>query len=178
MKEKYFDRIIANDYIKIKVSAKVSRFLKEDKKRLKEERKQEKENISLEKLMEKGFQPVENTSIEQEIARRNREQKYLNSKEYKEFLFSLRKEIKNTMHIMPKMVRMSMFLRFFKGYSISKIAKALGIAKSTAQSYLAEGCGYLKYFLDKDIKQQDKLERQRRMKIEQEKYENHFSKND
>ncbi len=176
MKVKYFDRIVAEDYIEINVSAKISHFLKDERKRYREEKEQNKDNVSLEKLVDKGFQPVETTSVEREIAKRERERKYLQSKDYKRFLYSLRKEIKNTMDIMPKMVRMSMFLRFFKGFSISQIAKALSITKSSAQSYLAEGSKYIKYFLNKDIKQQDKLERQRRMRIEQEKYDKLSSK--
>ena len=62
-----------------------------------------------------------------------------------------------------------MFLRFFKDYSISQIAKALNISKGSAQVYVSRGCKHIKYFLDEDIKEQDKIYRKNKMKREQNK---------
>ena len=49
--------------------------------------------------------------------------------------------------------------------SIAQIATLLNLSKATAQSYLSRGTGYIKYFLDKDIKEQDKKDKKGERKI-------------
>lgn len=166
----YFDRIIAKDVIEINVKAKVAHFLEKDKQRQKEERKQNEGNLSLDQLLSNGFQPTNTTSLEQEIIIRHREEKYLQSPEYKQFRKALRQEIRKVFDLMSEQEKKVMYLRFFKDYSISQIANALGIARGTAQGYIARGCKHIKFFLDRDIKEQDKIERKKKMKREQKKY--------
>lgn len=194
MKVKFYDRINEKGYVELEVSAKVAHFIENENKknrRLSNEdfnslskkkqeeysqRQFEQEMTSLDELMSNGFQPSCN-SIEQAIEQQQRERKYLSSPEYRNFRKALRNEIRKVFDIMSEQIQKVMYLRFFKDYSLSQIAKALDIAKGTAQEYVAKGCKYIKYFLDKDIKEQDKLEKERRMKIEQSKHQNKKNKN-
>ena len=141
----------------------MAHFLRDDKKRIRKSRKQDKDNLSLEKLLDKGFQPVGMTSVEKEIAKRNREQRYLNSYDYKKFRKSLQKEIRSKMDKIPDYLKPVMFLRFFKNYSIGQIAKTLGISRGTAQQYIARGCKRISGFLNRDIKKQDEIEKNKKM---------------
>lgn len=183
---KYNDRIIAKDKIDVNVNAKVAHFLqKEEQKKVtltndefnalskkkKDEysqRKFEKDLLSFDELVENGFQPSGN-SIEQELYQREKEQRYLSSPEYRSFRQALKEEIRKVFDIMSEQEKKVMYLRFFLDYSLSQIAKTLNIARGTAQEYVATGCKYIKYFLDNDVKEQNKIDRARRMKIEQEK---------
>lgn len=184
LKEKYYDRINKRE-IEINVNAKVAHFLKQERDknrklspeeiaRLSKKKRQEylqrsfeRKQESLDQLMYDGFQPSEEDTIEDELCRRYRERKYLASKEYKEFRIQLKREIRKVLDIMPEQIKKAMYLRFFKDMSIAQIATALNVYKATAQSYLSRGTGYIKYFLDKDIKEQDKKDKERRMRIAQ-----------
>lgn len=187
---KYNDRIIAKDEIDVKVNAKVAHFLqKEEEKEVTltndefnalskkkqveySQRKFEKSLFSFDEMVENGFQPSISNSIEQELYQREKEQQYLASPEYRNFRRALKDEIRKVFDIMSEQEKKVMYLRFFLDYSLSQIAKALDIARGTAQEYLAKGCKYIKYFLDDDIKEQNKKDKARRMKIEQQKYAN------
>jgi len=63
---------------------------------------------------------------------------------------------------MPDMIKKVMFLRFWKDMSIGQIANALHISRSSAQVYVKRGCGYIKDFLNKDIRKQ-KLKEKREL---------------
>lgn len=189
MEIQYKDRIHRKK-ITVKVNAKVAHFIaKENEKKktlLPEEvaalsskkqeeynqRQFEKKQESLDALLEDGFQPTIEVDIIQEIETREREKRYLNSVGYKIFRKNLKDEIRKTLDIMPTEIQKVMFLRFFKDMSISQIAKELGITKSTAQTQISRGCGYIKYFLNKDIKEQDKREQEYRMKRAQQRLQN------
>lgn len=175
----YFDKIQTKSLIKVEVKTKVYNFLEKDAKNQEEMRKKEQEMnfCSLDSLMEKGFQPTTNTSIENELNRKHKEEQYLNSPEYKAFRKALRQEIRNVIDIMSEQEKRVMYLRFFKDLSISQIAQLLNISKSSVQEYIRRGCKYIKFFLDKDIKQQDKIEKKKRMQIEQAKYKKLNSQN-
>lgn len=184
MKEKYYDRINKRE-IEINVNAKVAHFLKQERDknrilspeeiaRLSKKKQQEylqrsfeRKQESLDQLMYDGFQPSEEDTIEDELCRRYRERKYLASKEYKEFRLQLKKEIRKVLDKMPEQVKKSMYLRFFKDCSLREIAKLLNLSIASVREYLSRGCGYIKYFLDKDIKEQDKKDKERRMKSAQ-----------
>lgn len=187
MKIEYFDRINAKANIEVKVNAKTGHFLKNEKnkhktltneeynalsKKKKEEYNQlkfERSMVSLNEMEEKGFEICDSMTVEESITLKEYEVKYLESREYREFRTSLKKEIRNVFDEMSAQEKKVMYLRFFKNYSISQIASALGIKRGTAQDYIARGCKHINYFLDKDIKEQDKLERMRKMKREQKK---------
>ena len=184
LKEKYYDRINKRE-IEINVNAKVAHFLKKEReknrilspdevaklsKKKQEEyyqRSFERKQESLDQLMYDGFQPSEEDTIEDELCRRYRERKYLASKEYKEFRLQLKKEIRKVLDKMPEQVKKSMYLRFFKDCSLREIAKLLNLSIASVREYLSRGCGFIKYFLDKDIKEQDKKDKERRMRIAQ-----------
>lgn len=188
MKIKYFDRINANAKIEVKVNAKTAHFLKNEKdkhktltvdeyntlsKKKQEEYSQlkfEKGMVSLNELEEKGFEICDSLAIEDSLTLKEYEVRYFQSREYREFRTALKKEIRNVFDKMSVQEKKVMYLRFFKNYSISQVASILGIKKGTAQDYIARGCKHIKYFLDKDIKEQDKLERMRKMKREQKKF--------
>ena len=190
LKEKYYDRINKRE-IEINVNAKVAHFLKQERDknrilspeeiaRLSKKKRQEylqrsfeRKQESLDQLMYDGFQPSEEDTIEDELCRRYRERKYLASKEYKEFRLQLKKEIRKVLDKMPEQVKKSMYLRFFKDMSIAQIASQLHIQRGAAQSYLSRGTGYIEYFLDKDIKEQDKKDKERRMRIAQMREQRH-----
>lgn len=194
MKRKYFDTINAKAEIEVEVNAKVAHYLDREQEKNKilpddefeklsdtkqkeyldriGQKEQEESYSSLNQMMDNGFQPATVGTIDQEIELNNWEKEYLASREYKTFVKNLQNEIKSTMAIMPEKIRTVMFLRFFKNLSISQIAKIMGTSKSCAQCYIGRGCHYIKYFLDKDIKKQDKLEREKRMKFEQAKSKN------
>ncbi len=187
---KYKDKIIAKDEIDVKVNAKVAHFLqKEEEKKVTltneefnalskkkqaeySQRKFEKSLLSFDEMVENGFQPSISNSIEQELYQREKEQQYLASPEYRNFRRALKDEIRKVFDIMSEQEKKVMYLRFFLDYSLAQIARALDIARGTAQEYLAKGCKYIKYFLDDDIKEQNKKDKARRMKIEQQKYAN------
>ena len=57
-----------------------------------------------------------------------------------------------------------MFLRFFKEMSIAKIAAEMKITKGATQEYLRRGTKYVKSFLERDIKKQDEIEKEKQMK--------------
>ena len=184
LKEKYYDRINKTE-IEVNVNAKVAHFLQKEReknrilspdevaklsKKKQEEyyqRSFERKQESLDQLMYDGFQPSEEDTIEDELCRRYRERKYLASKEYKEFRLQLKKEIRKVLDKMPEQVKKSMYLRFFKDCSLREIAKLLNLSIASVREYLSRGCGFIKYFLDKDIKEQDKKDKERRMRIAQ-----------
>ncbi|MBE5758366.1 MAG: hypothetical protein E7345_05555 [Clostridiales bacterium] len=163
MKIRYFDHF-TKKVIEVDVSVKVAHYIEKERARQKEEREQqEKEPIlSLDELIEKGFQPYSLNSIEREIIIREKERKYLNSNEYKKFRADMKDEIKKKFNEMPDMIKKVMFLRFWKDMSIGQIANALHISRSSAQVYVQRGCGYIKDFLNKDIRKQ-KLKEKREL---------------
>lgn len=165
MKIKYYDRINKEE-IEIEVNSKVKHYLDEYEQEEKQKHEQEKEIgiLSLDQLMEDGFQPALNTTVEEQLIRQYKERKYLNSPEYKKFRKELRDEIRRVMDIMPDYLKQVMFLRFFRDLSISKIAELLNFSKSTAQSYISRGCAYIKDFLEKDIEEQKKKEKEAKEK--------------
>lgn len=171
MKIEYLDRINAKAKVEVKVSAKVAHILEEDKEYFKPLSKEEIENLSkrkqnkyyqqefeagfrsLDEIMDNGFQPSNSSSIENELARQIREERYFKSNEYKAFRKKLLLEIKKQM---PKMSE-----RFFKNLSIGGVARELGISKGAAQTSIQRGCKYIKDFLDADIKFQNRKEREK-----------------
>lgn len=190
MKIEYYDRINAKK-IKLDVNPKVAHFIKNERKKnvvLSDDqfnklsfKKQdeycqlrfERSVNSLSEMEENGFELADNVDFEEVAGMRDYEKNYLRSSEYREFRTSLKKEIRNVFDEMSSQVKKVMYLRFFRNCSISCIAYKLGVAKGTAQDYIARGCKHIKYFLDKDIREQDKLGRLKKMKREQKK----FSKN-
>ena len=68
MKIEIFDKI-SNSKIEVEVSAKVAHFIEEEKKKRKEQIQAEREIgfLSLDELMENGFQPIAARSIEEEL---------------------------------------------------------------------------------------------------------------
>jgi len=176
MEIQYYDKIHKTTTT-IKASAKVVHFLEKEKQKhktltdeeiaelkpkAKEEylqRRFEKSVCSLDEMLEKGYDPTALNSIEIEIERRHREFRYLNSASYKTFRAQLKDEIKKASDSMPDYIREVMFMRFFRDMSIGEIARELKLAKGTVQRYLGRGTSFIKEFLKKDIKEQDRLER-------------------
>ena len=160
MKIRYYDHF-TKKVIETDVSVKVAHYIEKERARQKEEREQqEKEPIlSLDELMEKGFQPYSLNTIEREIIIREKERKYLNSNEYKKFRADMKEEIKRKFNEMPDYLKRVMFLRFWKDMSISQIASILHVSKGTAQDYIRRGCVYIKDFLNKDLKKQKAKEK-------------------
>ena len=177
MKIKVYDTINQKE-VEVDVNAKSAHFIFKNDESLRAQRQEEFERscLSLDDLMERGFQPTDNRSLDVEMERREKERQYLESAEYRKFRKSLCREIVKVMDQMSECVRNAMFLRFFKDLSISKIAEILNCDKSTARNNIARGCGYIKYFLDRDIKEQDKLERLKKMELEQKKYSRRLNK--
>lgn len=185
MKINYYDHF-SKQVIEVQASAKVVHFIQNERDKNKILNEEEIENLSkkkkeeyyqrdferdfcsLDEKMENGYQPAIKRTIEMEIEQREREKRYLQSEDYKEFRRKLLQEIKNKMPTMPDYIKKVMYLRFFKEMSISQIGKVLGFTKSTAQSYIARGCKYIKKFLDEDIKYQNKKERRRLEKLQEE----------
>ena len=177
MKIEYLDRINAKAKVEVKVSAKVAHILEEDKEYFKPRSKEEIENLSkrkqnkyyqqefeagfrsLDEIMDNGFQPSSSSSIENELARQIREERYFKSNEYKAFRKKLPLELKKQMPKMSESVKNAMYLRFFKNLSIGGVARELGISKGAAQTSIQRGCKYIKDFLDADIKFQNRKER-------------------
>lgn len=163
MKIRYFDHF-TKKVIETDVSVKVAHYIEKERARQKEEREQQKKEpvLSLDELMENGYQPYSLTTIEREIIIREKERKYLNSNEYKKFRADMKEEIKSKFNEMPDMIKKVMFLRFWKDISIGQIATALHITRSSAQTYIQRGCGFIKDFLNKDIRKQ-KLKEKREL---------------
>ena len=68
---------------------------------------------------------------------------------------------------MSEQIKKVLFLRFFKDMSLSEIASKLNIKKGTVQSYLNRGIKHIRYFLDDNIKEQDKRYKEKRMRAAQ-----------
>ena len=168
MRMRYYDGF-QEEWITIDVDAKVKHEFQNRRKEREEDRKERKKygikfkSIERMKEVEKAELVCELT-LEQEYEIREKEIKYLQSPQYRRFRNQLCEEIRLNFDKMSPMVRKSMYLRFFKDYSIAQIAKCLNIAKGTAQEYLSRGTSYIAYFLDADIEEQKKIERERRMK--------------
>lgn len=160
MKIRYFDHF-TKKVIETDVSVKVAHYIEKERARQKEEREQQKKEpvLSLDELMENGYQPYSLTTIEREIIIREKERKYLNSNEYKKFRADMKEEIKKKFNEMPDYLKRVMFLRFWKDMSISQIASILHVSKGTAQDYVKRGCVYIKEFLNKDLKKQKAKEK-------------------
>ncbi len=160
MKIRYFDHF-TKKVIETDVSVKVAHYIEKERARQKEEREQQKKEpvLSLDELMENGYQPYSLTTIEREIIIREKERKYLNSNEYKKFRADMKEEIKKKFNEMPDYLKRVMFLRFWKDISISQIASILHVSKGTAQDYVKRGCVYIKEFLNKDLKKQKAKEK-------------------
>lgn len=176
MKLRYFDRFTKKVII-TETNVKVAHYIEKERARQKEEReKQEKEPIlSLDELFEKGYQPVCTHSVEREIFIREKERKYLNSNEYKQFRADMREEIKAKFNEMPDYLKKVMFLRFWKEMSISQIADVLHTKRGTIQGYIQRGCVHIKDFLNRDLKNQkakEKREMERMVKKFLEQQEN------
>ena len=184
MKEKYYDRINKTE-IEVNVNAKVAHFLQKEReknrilspdeiaklsKKKQEEyyqRSFERKQESLEQIMFDGFQPSDDNSIEDELYKRHQEKKYLASKEYKEFRIQLKREIRKVLDKMSDQQKKVMYLRFFKDYSLRQIATALNLGFPTVRNHIIRGLEHIKYFLDADIKEQDKKDKEKRMRIAQ-----------
>ena len=95
MKIRYYDHF-TKKVIETDVSVKVAHYIEKERARQKEEREQQKKEpvLSLDELMENGYQPYSLTTIEREIILREKERKYLNSNEYKKFRADMKEEIK------------------------------------------------------------------------------------
>ena len=160
MKIRYYDHF-TKKVIETDVSVKVAHYIEKERARQKEEREQQKKEpvLSLDELMENGYQPYSLTTIEREIIIREKERKYLNSNEYKKFRADMKEEIKRKFNEMPDYLKRVMFLRFWKDMSISQIASILHVSKGTAQDYIRRGCVYIKDFLNKDLKKQKAKEK-------------------
>ena len=160
MKIRYFDHF-TKKVVETDVSVKVAHYIEKERARQKEEREQQKKEpvLSLDELMENGYQPYSLTTIEREIIIREKERKYLNSNEYKKFRADMKEEIKKKFNEMPDYLKRVMFLRFWKDMSISQIASILHVSKGTAQDYIRRGCVYIKDFLNKDLKKQKAKEK-------------------
>ena len=160
MKIRYYDHF-TKKVIETDVSVKVAHYIEKERARQKEEREQQKKEpvLSLDELMENGYQPYSLTTIEREIIIREKERKYLNSNEYKKFRADMKEEIKKKFNEMPDYLKRVMFLRFWKDMSISQIASILHVSKGTAQDYIRRGCVYIKDFLNKDLKKQKAKEK-------------------
>lgn len=160
MKIKYYDHV-SRQRITVKVNAKTGHFLEKKREERKENLKNEKEVglCSLSSLLDNGFQISDKVSLDDIVIFRDKERKYLNSNEYKQFRLKLKKEIKNKFDKMSEQVRTAMFLRFFKEMSISQIAAAMHCHKATAQTYLQRGTKVIGKFLNRDIQEQDEIER-------------------
>ena len=160
MKIRYYDHF-TKKVIETDVSVKVAHYIEKERARQKEEREQQKKEpvLSLDELMENGYQPYSLTTIEREIIIREKERKYLNSNEYKKFRADMKEEIKKKFNEMPDYLKRVMFLRFWKDMSISQIASILHVSKGTAQDYVKRGCVYIKEFLNKDLKKQKAKEK-------------------
>ena len=160
MKIRYYDHF-TKKVIETDVSVKVAHYIEKERARQKEEREQQKKEpvLSLDELMENGYQPYCLTTIEREIIIREKERKYLNSNEYKKFRADMKEEIKRKFNEMPDYLKRVMFLRFWKDMSISQIASILHVSKGTAQDYVKRGCVYIKEFLNKDLKKQKAKEK-------------------
>lgn len=160
MKIRYFDHF-TKKVVETDVSVKVAHYIEKERARQKEEREQQKKEpvLSLDELMENGYQPYSLTTIEREIIIREKERKYLNSNEYKKFRADMKEEIKKKFNEMPDYLKRVMFLRFWKDMSISQIASILHVSKGTAQDYVKRGCVYIKEFLNKDLKKQKAKEK-------------------
>lgn len=166
MKIKYYDHF-TKKVIEVNVSVKVAHYIEKERARQKEEREQQENEpiLSLDELIEKGFQPYSLNSIEREIIIREKERKYLNSNEYKKFRADMKDEIKKKFNEMPDYLKKVMFLRFWKDMSISQIANILHVSKGTAQDYVQRGCVYIKDFLNKDIRKQNLKEKRELEKL-------------
>lgn len=167
MKIKYVD-VIHSQEMEIDVSPQVAHFLKEEKlkeiklskknydklpKHKKETYNQSRfENTmkSLQKMQKNGFQPIEKVTIEENIEKDEADKKLLNTHSYKKFREGLQDSIKKEFDTMSKSVKIAMYLRFFKGLSLSQIAKQMKVSISTARIYLGRGCGKIKKFLEKN----------------------------
>lgn len=160
MKIKYYSHI-DKAVIEVDVNVKTAHYLEKAKNERIGRQKIEKEykTVSLDNLVEKGLQPMEEVDLDDIVIYREKERKYLGSNDYHQFRNQLKKEILNKFDVMPKYLRIVMFLRFFKDFSIGQIAKTLKISKSTAQGYIQRGCKYIKNFLDEDLKGQNEIDR-------------------
>lgn len=175
MKIRYFDHF-TKKVIEVNVSVKVAHFIEKERARQKEEREQQAKEpiLSLDQLKLKGFEPCALCPLEREVIIREKERKYLNSNEYKQFRADLKEEVRKKFNEMPNYLKKVMFLRFWKDMSISQIANVLHVSKGTAQDYVQRGCVYIKDFLNKDLKKQKakekrELERLVRQFLEQQK---------
>lgn len=184
---KYFDKI-KKEYVDLKVSAKVAHFIEKERNKNKvltddefnklprkkqneySQLKFERSLISLNEMEEKGFEVAETLLFEDITDIREYEIKYLQSREYRDFRTALKKEIRNVFDEMSVQEQKVMYLRFFKECSLSQIAKIMKVDISSVRSYLQRGSKHIKYFLDDDIKEQDKLDRLKKMKREQKKF--------
>ena len=79
----------------------------------------------------------------------------------------MNKDLRKILDIMPEQIKKVLFLRFFKDMPFSEIASKLNIKKGTVQSYLNRGIKHIRYFLDDNIKEQDKRYKEKRMRAAQ-----------
>ena len=160
MKIRYFDHF-TKKVIEVNVSVKVAHFIEKERARQKEEREQQAKEpiLSLDQLKLKGFEPCALCPLEREVIIREKERKYLNSNDYKQFRADMKEEIKKKFNEMSPMVRKAMYLRFWEDLSIGQIASILHITRGAAQTHLQRGCQHIKEFLRKDIKKQDLKEK-------------------
>lgn len=139
----------------MKVSAKVAHYLEKMQKKSNKQKQIENthKKCSFNTCNEPGDALIYNTeTINRLIIIRNRERKYFNSNEYKEFKNNLQIGIKNFISKMSKQVGTAMFLRFAKSMSIGQIAKAMKCSKSSEQTYLCRGTKYIKNYLNQPLK--------------------------
>ena len=96
-----------------------------------------------------------------------KKKKCFSNRQYKKFRIKFRREIRKILDIMSEQIKKVLFLRFFKDMSLSEIASKLNIKKGTVQSYLNRGIKHIRYFLDDNIKEQDKRYKEKRMRAAQ-----------
>lgn len=175
MKIKFYNHI-AKEIEEVDVQPQVANYLESQRKKVARNKAREARIgiISLNELEEKGIYLCEEFDIDEEVEKRTSREKYLNSIEYKKFRNEVRKEISRNFNKMSKRVQQAMFLRFYRNYTISQIAKTLKITKGAAQEYLRRGTVAIKTFLENDIKEQDRLDRLNKEKMELEKIKKLF----
>ena len=96
-----------------------------------------------------------------------KKKKRFSNRQYKEFRVEIDKDLRKILDIMPEQIKNVLLLRFFKNMPFSEIASKLNIKKGTVQSYLNRGINHIRFFLDDNIKEQEKRYKVKRMRAAQ-----------
>ena len=184
MEIEYFDHISGKN-LKVKTNIKVAHLINEEKQKFKYlpakkvkrlsknkreryyQQKFEREQISLDYLISRGFQPMDNFDINSEISKIYKEDKFFKSAGYKNFRMSLKKEFRVIIDKLSAQQKKVLCLRLLKNMSLSQIASELNISKGTVQNYISNAYKDIKFFLNKNISTKDKLKKERRMQVAQ-----------